>query len=71
LNAATTCLYGLAEAAILAPGQAFAIGLIHAGKPQSFAYGVADVYKLETVVPIAFEIAGRAGGASSGGSRPS
>jgi CRISPR-associated protein Cas1 len=71
LNAATTCLYGLAEAAILAPGQAPAIGLIHAGKPQSFAYDVADVYKLETVVPIAFEIAGRAGGASSGGSRPS
>ena len=57
LNAATTCRYGLAGAAILAPGYAPAIGLIHAGTPQSFVYDVADVYKLETVVPIAFEIA--------------
>ena len=57
LNAATTCRYGLAGAAILAPGYAPAIGLIHAGKPQSFVYDVADVYKFETVVPIAFEIA--------------
>jgi len=49
LNAATTCLYGLAEAAILAPGYASAIGVIHAEKPQSFVYDVADVYKFETV----------------------
>jgi CRISPR-associated protein Cas1 len=49
LNAATTCFYGLAEAAILAPGYAPAIGVIHAGKPQSFVYDVADVYKFETV----------------------
>lgn len=60
LSAATSCIYGLAEAAILAAGYAPAIGFIHTGKPQSFVYDVADVYKFETVVPIAFQIAGRA-----------
>lgn len=60
LSAATSCLYGLAEAAILAAGYAPAIGFLHTGKPQSFVYDVADVYKFETVVPIAFQIAGRA-----------
>lgn len=60
LSAATSCLYGLAEAAVLAAGYAPAIGFLHSGKPQSFVYDVADVYKFETVVPIAFQIAGRA-----------
>lgn len=59
LSSATSCLYGLAEAAILAAGYAPAIGFLHTGKPQSFAYDVADVYKFETVVPVAFQIAGR------------
>lgn len=53
LSSATSCLYGLAEAAILAAGYAPAIGFLHTGKPQSFVYDVANVYKFETVVPIA------------------
>jgi CRISP-associated protein Cas1 len=57
LSSATACLYGLCEAAILAAGYAPAIGFIHTGKPQSFVYDLADVYKFETVVPIAFKIA--------------
>ncbi|MCY4504171.1 MAG: type I-E CRISPR-associated endonuclease Cas1e [Alphaproteobacteria bacterium] len=60
LSQATACLYGLAEAAILAAGYAPAIGFLHTGKPQSFVYDVADVYKFETVVPIAFRVAGGA-----------
>ena len=60
LSQATSCLYGLAEAAILAAGYAPAIGFLHTGKPQSFVYDVADVFKFETVVPIAFRIAGEA-----------
>ena len=55
LSQATACLYGLAEAAILAAGYAPAIGFLHTGKPQSFVYDVADVYKFETVVPVAFQ----------------
>lgn len=59
LSAATACLHGLAEAAVLAAGFAPAIGFLHTGKPLSFVYDVADLYKLETVVPVAFKIAGQ------------
>jgi CRISPR-associated protein Cas1 len=59
LSAATSCLYGITEAAVLAAGYAPAIGFIHTGKPLSFVYDVADIYKFETVVPVAFAIAAR------------
>lgn len=59
LSAATSCLYGVCEAAILAAGYAPAIGFIHTGKPQSFVYDIADLLKFDTVVPIAFKIAAR------------
>ncbi len=57
ISAATSCLYGITEAAILAAGYAPAVGFIHTGKPQSFVYDIADIYKFETVIPIAFKIA--------------
>lgn len=59
LSSATACLYGICEAAILAAGYAPAVGFIHTGKPQSFVYDIADVFKFETVVPVAFRIAGK------------
>ena len=59
LSAATSCLYGVTEAAVLAAGYAPAIGFIHTGKPLSFVYDVADLYKFDTVVPMAFAIAAR------------
>jgi len=59
LFSATACLYGVTEAAILAAGYAPAIGFVHTGKPQSFVYDVADVFKFETVVPAAFRIAAK------------
>jgi CRISP-associated protein Cas1 len=57
LSSATSCLYGLTEAAVLAAGYAPAIGFLHSGKPLSFVYDVADVFKFETVVPEAFRVA--------------
>jgi len=57
LSCATSCLYGVTEAAILAAGYAPAIGFIHTGKPRSFVYDVADLFKFETVVPVAFATA--------------
>jgi CRISPR-associated protein Cas1 len=60
LSQATACLYGLTEAAVLAAGYAPAIGFLHTGKPLSFVYDVADVFKFETVVPVAFRVAGMA-----------
>lgn len=57
ISAATSCLYGITEAAVLAAGYAPAIGFIHSGKPLSFVYDIADVIKFDAVVPKAFEIA--------------
>lgn len=57
LSAGTACLYGLCEAAILAAGYAPAIGFLHRGKPQSFVYDIADLFKFETVAPVAFTVA--------------
>lgn len=59
LSAATACLYGLAEAAILAAGYAPAIGFLHTGKPRAFVYDVADLFKFQTVVPVAFQVAAK------------
>lgn len=60
LSAATACLYGITEAAVLAAGYAPAVGFIHTGKPLSFVYDIADLFKFETVVPIAFKTAAKA-----------
>lgn len=59
LSCATACLYGVTEAAVLAAGYAPAIGFIHSGKPLSFVYDIADLFKFDTVVPVAFAIAAK------------
>ena len=61
ISAATSCLYGICEAAILIAGYSPAIGFIHSGRPRSFVYDIADLLKYETVVPIAFKLASDAG----------
>jgi CRISPR-associated protein Cas1 len=60
LSAATAALYGISEAAVLAAGYMPAIGFLHTGKPQSFVYDIADIFKFETVVPVAFQVAAAA-----------
>ncbi len=57
ISAGTACLYGLSEAAILAAGYAPAIGFLHRGKPHSFVYDIADIFKFDSVVPAAFAVA--------------
>lgn len=59
LSAATACLYVVTEAAVLAAGYAPAVGFVHTGKPLSFVYDVADIFKFDTVVPVAFQIAAK------------
>jgi CRISPR-associated protein Cas1 len=59
LSSATSCLYGITEAAVLAAGYAPAVGFIHSGKPLSFVYDIADLYKFDTVVPVAFRVAAK------------
>ena len=57
ISAATASLYGVCEAAILAAGYAPAVGFIHTGKPLSFVYDIADIFKFDELIPKAFEIA--------------
>lgn len=54
LSAANSCLYGVCHAAIVAAGYSPALGFIHTGKMLSFVYDVADLYKMELTVPVAF-----------------
>lgn len=60
LSAATACLYGITEAAVLAAGYAPAIGFLHSGKPLAFVYDIAELVKFDTVVPVAFQVAKKA-----------
>ena len=57
LSAGNACLYGLAHAVICALGCSPGLGFVHVGHELSFAYDIADLYKAETTIPIAFEIA--------------
>lgn len=57
LSAGHVCLYGLAHAVIAAIGCAPGLGFVHVGHEKSFVYDVADLYKAEVTIPIAFEIA--------------
>jgi CRISPR-associated protein Cas1 len=57
LSAANSCLYGLCHAAILSAGFSPALGFIHTGKQRSFVYDIADLYKTEITIPLAFDVA--------------
>lgn len=54
LSAANACLYGVCHAALLSAGYSPALGFIHTGKMLSFVYDIADLYKTELTIPIAF-----------------
>lgn len=57
LSAANACLYGICHAAIVSAGYSAGLGFIHTGKLLSFVYDIADLYKTEVTVPVAFRIA--------------
>ena len=57
LSAGNACLYGLAHAVICALGCSPGLGFVHVGHELSFAYDIADLYKAEITIPIAFEMA--------------
>jgi CRISPR-associated protein Cas1 len=61
LSAANACLYGVCHAAVVAAGYSAGLGFIHTGKMLSFVYDVADLYKTEVTVPVAFEQAAAGG----------
>ncbi len=57
LTAGNVCLYGLAHAVIFALGCSAGLGFVHVGHENSFVYDIADLYKAEIVIPLAFEVA--------------
>ena len=56
LSSANSCLYGICHAAIVSVGFSPALGFIHSGKQLSFVYDIADLYKAELTIPLAFEL---------------
>ncbi len=60
LSSANSCLYGLCYAAILSAGYSPALGFIHTGKQLSFVYDIADLYKVDLTIPVAFRIVAEA-----------
>ncbi len=57
LSAATTCLYGVVHAVVVALGCSPGLGFVHTGHERSFVYDIADLYKAELAIPVAFEAA--------------
>jgi CRISPR-associated protein Cas1 len=54
LSAANALLNGLCHAAIVSGGYSPALGFIHTGKQLSFVYDIADLYKVDVTIPLAF-----------------
>ncbi|MFI9048869.1 type I-E CRISPR-associated endonuclease Cas1e [Streptomyces sp. NPDC053427] len=56
LSSANTCLYGIVHAAIVSMGCSPALGFVHSGNQQAFVYDIADLYKAELTIPLAFTL---------------
>lgn len=54
LSAATACLYGVVHAVIVALGCSPGLGFVHQGNERSFVFDMADLYKMDLAVPVAF-----------------
>lgn len=59
LSAAHSCLYGVIHSVIVALGCSPGLGFVHTGHERSFVYDIADLYKAEITIPIAFEVAAK------------
>lgn len=57
LSVANVCLYGLVHSVIVALGMSPGLGFVHTGHDKSFVYDIADLYKADYTIPLAFEIA--------------
>ncbi len=57
LSAGHSCLYGICHAAIVGIGASPALGFVHTGGALSFVLDIADLYKAEYTIPLAFDLA--------------
>lgn len=59
LSAGHACLYGICHAAIVGIGASPALGFVHTGGATSFVLDIADLYKADYTIPLAFDLAAR------------
>ncbi|MET9595615.1 type I-E CRISPR-associated endonuclease Cas1e [Streptomyces sp. NPDC006516] len=57
VTAAAQCMYGIAHAVVASLGCSPALGFVHSGHELSFVLDIADLYKTEIGIPLAFDIA--------------
>ncbi|MEU0054447.1 type I-E CRISPR-associated endonuclease Cas1e [Streptomyces sp. NPDC006309] len=57
ITAAAQCMYGIAHAVVASLGCSPALGFVHSGHELSFVLDIADLYKTEIGIPLAFDIA--------------
>ncbi|MGV9251436.1 type I-E CRISPR-associated endonuclease Cas1e [Streptomyces sp. NPDC003697] len=57
ITAAAQCMYGIAHAVVASLGCSPALGFVHSGHELSFVLDIADLYKTEIGIPIAFDVA--------------
>ena len=57
LSAANVALYGICHSVIVALGMSPGLGFVHTGHDKSFVYDIADLYKAEYTIPLAFRLA--------------
>ncbi|MFG2856674.1 type I-E CRISPR-associated endonuclease Cas1e [Streptomyces mirabilis] len=67
ITAAAQCMYGVAHAVVTSLGCSPALGFVHSGHELSFVLDIADLYKTEIGIPVAFDVA--AEGAEDVGAR--
>ncbi|WP_018549355.1 type I-E CRISPR-associated endonuclease Cas1e [Streptomyces sp. LaPpAH-108] len=56
LSAANSALYGICHAVITGIGTSPALGFVHTGSALSFVLDIADLYKAEHTIPLAFDL---------------
>ncbi|MGV1004389.1 MAG: type I-E CRISPR-associated endonuclease Cas1e [Candidatus Nanopelagicales bacterium] len=57
LSAANTSLYGVVHSVVVALGLSPGLGFVHTGGDRAFVHDIADLYKAEVTIPIAFDVA--------------
>lgn len=60
ITAAAQCMYGIAHAVVASLGCSPGLGFVHSGHELSFVLDIADLYKTEIGIPLAFDIAAEA-----------
>lgn len=57
ITAAAQCMYGVSHSVVAALGCSPGLGFVHSGHERSFVMDVADFYRTEIAVPVAFDAA--------------